>query len=346
MPDPHATRGLAGTAPKLAIGAAVVALVMSSLAVIVVVSRAGGGTAVAPIAPAGAGSGVPGVAPGSAKADDRAGAPALPPARRVAATDVVRLRREAVVLVRDASRTTGVRVTDEDLRKALDLGPDDVITAIAGRAIEREFDVLEAIFAVKSLRASTIHVDLLRDGHPVLARWTVDGDLRTARAPSPYDPGSYGGGAGPADPSGIFGVLGGSSGSSAGGTGGSLGPNPFLPATPDPLADTIKRIDDLHYEVPRATLDRVLAARSSYTALARALPSRRTPGVQLFGIRPGSLLAAVGILNGDVLRAINANAVTTADEVLDLLPQIQGDRVWRVDLYRRGKPVLITLTIK
>src|SRR6185436_17862667 len=102
--------------------AAVVALVMSSLAVIVVVSRGDGGSA-----PAGAGSGVASsgtassgtASSGSASAaKDPAAAPALPPARRVAAADIVRLRRESVALVRDVGRTVGVRVTDEDLRKA------------------------------------------------------------------------------------------------------------------------------------------------------------------------------------------------------------------------------------
>jgi S1-C subfamily serine protease len=358
MPDPHGTRSL-GTAPKLAIGAAVVALFMSVLAVIVVVTRDGsrdgsredGGTVSAPpdassgsastAAKAGAGAGA-GAGAAKAGADD----PALPPARRVAAADVMRLRRDAVALVRDAGRSVGVRVTDEELRKALDLGPDDVITAISGRSIEREFDVFEAIFSVRSLRASTVYVDLLRDGQPVLARWKVDGDLRTARLPDPSGTrgvlGSLGGGLG-----GLGGLGGGSgTGGSLGGTGGSLGGNPFLPVPTDPLIDTIKRIDDLHYEVPRSTIQRVLASRSAYAGIARALTARRTTGLQLFGVRPGTLLTAVGIASGDIVRAINANAVTSVDEVIDLLPQIQGDKEWRVDLDRRGKPVLLTIAIK
>lgn len=343
MPDPHGTRGL-GTAPKLAIGAAVVALFMSVLAVIVVMtrdpsrdgardlsrdgSREGGAAGAAP----GAGSGSAGAAAKAGAGKSGADDPALPPARRVAAADIMRLRREVVALVRDAGRSVGVRVTDEELRQALDLGPDDVITAISGRSIERDFDVFEAIFSVRSLRASTVYVDLLRDGRPVLARWKVDGDLRAARPPDSTGTG------------GTLGSIGGIGG--FGGTGGTLGPNPFLPAPTDPLVDTIKRIDDLHYEVPRSTIQRALASRSAYAGIARALTARRTAGLQLFGVRPGTLLTAVGIASGDIIRAINANAVTSVDEVLDLLPQIQGDKEWRVDIDRRGKPVLITIAIK
>src|SRR6187402_1614022 len=187
MPDVHGPGGLGGRAPKIAIGAAIAAVLMSLLAVIVVATRGAGAPAAA------AGAGAPGEgAPGEAGA----GAAAVPPpgARRIAASDVLRLRREIVTLARDAGRPLGVRITDEDARRALDLGPDDVITAISGRAIEREHDVADALLAVKRLRASTVYVELLRDGEPLLVRWQVDGDLQTARAPD--DPRGLGIGAG------------------------------------------------------------------------------------------------------------------------------------------------------
>lgn len=319
--------GLAGKAPKIAIGAAALALLMSTLAVIVVATRSGD-----PDGPAGSsGAGRAASAAGrAAGASDSA----QPDARRVAAADVVRLRREAVVLVRDAGKVLGVRVSDDDLRRALDLGPDDVITALSGRAIERELDVHDAMFALRRLRASTVYVELLRDGQPALVRWTVDGDLQAARAPDPFDL-----------PGGTAGVLGGS-GSLGRGSFGILGGVGVPPPAPDPLADTIKRLDDHSFEVPRATIDRVLASTSAYAGIARALPARRTAGLQLFGIRPGSLLTAIGIRNGDTVRALNGNAVGSVDEVAELLPQIKDAKEWRIDLDRYGRPVLITIAIK
>lgn len=338
MADVHGTAsGLAGKAPKIAIGAAALALLMSTLAVIVVATRGGD-----PDGPAGSrGAGRAASAAGHAGG---ASDPAQAGARRVAAADVVRLRREAVVLVRDAGKVLGVRVTDDDLRRALDLGPDDVITALSGRAIERELDVHDAMFALRRLRASTVYVELLRDGQPALVRWQVDGDLQAARAPDPFDL-----------PGGTAGVLGGGLGGSGslGGSGG-LGRGSFgilggvgvPPPAPDPLADTIKRLDDHSFEVPRATIDRVLASASAYAGIARALPARRTAGLQLFGIRPGSLLTGIGIRNGDTVRALNGNAVGSVDEVAELLPQIKDAREWRIDLDRYGRPVLITIAIK
>lgn len=325
MADVHGPKGLAGSAPKIALGAALAAVLMSLLAVIVVVSREG--SASSPNANANAKP--------SAEPPPPPPPPPPPEARRVAAAELVKLRRGAVSVARDAGKVIGVRVDDEDVRAALGLSPDDVITALSGRAIEREFDVLEVMFALQRMRVSSVYAELLRDGKPVLVRWRVDGDLQAARGPDPFDPrgtlGSLGSG---------LGSLGGRSS-----TGGVLGPDPFAPVR-DPLADTIKKVDDLHYEVPRATVERVFASPSAYRTLARTLRARRATGFQLFGVRPGSILSALGISSGDTIRAINGNAVGSPDEVVELYPQIKDASEWRVDLDRRGKPVLLTIVIK
>ena len=301
-----------GIAPKFAIVAAIVAVLMSLLAVIVVVSR-GGGDAPA-VAVGSASEAAPKVAPKPAPSD-----PPPEESRRVAAWDVVRLRREVVTPAYDAGKMIGVKVTDDELRRDLDLLRDDVITAISGRAIEHEFDVLEAMVALKRLRPSTVFIELLRGGKPVLIRWKLDDDLQMAQ---------------PRDPLGGLGSLGGNPF------------NPFDPQVGDPLADTIRRIDDLHYEVPRATVERVFASRSTYARVARTMPSHRGAGFLVYSVRAGTLVTAIGISNGDTIRAINGNAVSSIDEVIDLYPQIKDAAEWRIDVDRRNRSVLITIAIK
>lgn len=92
------------------------------------------------------------------------------------AADITKLKRDVVEKVPD-----GVRLKDEGLRDALGLEAGDVVTAIGGRVIKREFDVYDAVLGLSMMDASIVYVELRRDDEPILVRWKVDGDLRAAR---------------------------------------------------------------------------------------------------------------------------------------------------------------------
>src|SRR5688572_23084206 len=110
--EPHRARG-----QDVAIGAAAFALVLSLIAVIVVGVR------------------------GTKSSDDSI----RTIESTVAATDVVKLKREAVENASDsAGKVLGVKVTDEAVRKALGLDATDIITAVSGRVLKREYDVYDA----------------------------------------------------------------------------------------------------------------------------------------------------------------------------------------------------------
>ena len=105
MSEPDAPR----TMRLVAVGAALLALVFTLIAVIVVLTRDGGPSQA------------------SAKAD----APFAD--HNVQATDVVRLQRNDVELVIAHGTTNGLRVKDAALAKSLGLEPDDVIVSLSGK---------------------------------------------------------------------------------------------------------------------------------------------------------------------------------------------------------------------
>jgi type II secretory pathway component PulC len=139
----------------VAVGAAVLALLFTLVAVIVVVTRDG--------EPAQAAKVEPHFVDHVAKADD-----------------VVRLRSDVEVVVEQGA-TKGLRVKDPELAKSLGLVDGDVITALSGKLLTRETDSHEVILKMSLMSATTIYVEITRKGKPVLLRWKLDGDLRQAR---------------------------------------------------------------------------------------------------------------------------------------------------------------------
>lgn len=149
--------------PAIAIGMAILAVVLAVVAVIVTATR--GGDAPTEIA--------------------KPAVPAPPVAKKIAALDVAELERDGVEPVSEAGAVIGVKVTDPGLRGALGLEAADVITSISGRAIRRQFDVYDVLVGATMMNATALFVEVQRDGAAVLVRWDLDGDLREARRNRP-----------------------------------------------------------------------------------------------------------------------------------------------------------------
>jgi type II secretory pathway component PulC len=245
--------------------------------------------------------------------------------KMVDAGDVTKLKRDVVERVTDDhGNVLGVKMKDESLRAALGLEPGDVITAIGGRAIKREFDVYDAVLGMSMMDASIVYVDVLREKKPTLVRWRLDGDLRSARRDPIARPRPLPGG---------------------------VSPNPFLNPTTanDPLVDTVRKLDDLNYEVPRTTIDLILANPDFYARQARLVPSVHgsVDGFKLYAIQPGSLWAAIGVMNGDTLHAINGTELTSPDKALELFQKIRDANEIKLDVIRRGGSTeTITVAVK
>jgi S1-C subfamily serine protease len=283
--------------PMIAMGFAVVALITAFAAVIVVVRR--------------------GATPPPAAAEAPVGE------RRVAATDVVKLHRNGVDLVVEGGQPRGVRVKDPELARTLGLAPGDVITAMSGRPIVREFDVYEAVFNTGMMGATTLYIELIHDKKPTLVRWKLDGDLRSAR----YSFDAFGS----APPSVATAAA------------------SVVPPDPDPLLDTIEKVDDTHVTVPRAIIDKLLANPMSFATSVRAVPAVKNgkpDGFKLYAIRPSSLFARLGFENGDTINAINGHELTSADKVLETYTKLRTASELAIDLTRRGHNMSLEISIK
>jgi len=294
-----------GRTPVIAVSLAVVALITVMIAVIVVATRGVSKTATAeppPITERG------------------------PLKHRVQATDVIKLDRDTLASTTHANGTPGVKVTDVELRTVLALGPTDVITAISGRPIKRQFDVYDALLGASMMNATALYVEMIRDDNVVLVQWELDGDLRAART----------GSRAPIRTGGLF---------------PSTSSSPAFPSAqiaPDPLIDTIKKLDDFTYEIPRSTVDAVLGNPAAIARSARVVPALRMGqphGFKIYAVRPRSFYAAIGLNNGDTVTALNGYPLTTAAAALDLYGKLKGVDSLRIDLDRRGHPEVVKITV-
>lgn len=288
--------------PLVATGFAVVAIVVALIAAVTVIRRD----------------------EPTAVADKRA--PAVPALleRRVQASDVIKLRDQAELVV-EAGQTKGMRVTDPALAQALGLEDGDVIIAFSGRELVRSSDLRDAIMRTRDV--TTLYIEIVRASTPALLRWQLDGDIARARIDS---------------------LRLGSTPPSAGVIGGPLAPDPVTPDPSDPRLDTIEQIDDGHFRVPRATVDAWIANPMAISRGARVVPSvknGKANGFKLYAIRPSSVYARLGLMNGDTLQAINGYALESPDDALEAYTNIRAASTITVELTRRGRPVTLTYEI-
>jgi S1-C subfamily serine protease len=212
----------------------------------------------------------------------------------------------------------GVRIRDAELAHALGLEPTDVITSLSGHRLARDFDMYVAISALTTNDATTAYVELAGGS---LVRWRLQGDLH----PLPASSGTAGS---TSSSSPLFG----------------MGSDPD-----DALLATIRKIDDSHYSVPRATIDSLLADPMKASRSARVVPAIKNGkpvGFKLYAIRPSSIIGKLGFQNGDTILAINGYELTSPDKALEIYTKLKSVDSLTFDIERRGSPVMETITVR
>jgi general secretion pathway protein C len=119
------------------------------------------------------------------------------------------------------------------------------------------------------------------------------------------------------------------------------------PAAPaDPLAAEldkgIKKIGEHNYEVQRSTLDSLLGNMGALAKGARIVPETKdgkSAGFRLFSIRPDGPFAKIGLLNGDVVSAINGLEMNSPDQALLAYTKLKTANHLSVAIERNGHKI-------
>ncbi len=117
----------------------------------------------------------------------------------------------------------------------------------------------------------------------------------------------------------------------------------------DPLLDTVRKIDDTHYEIPHSSVDRVLANPADFAKGARVVPAIKDghpDGLKLYAIRPNSIYAVLGFNNGDTIRSVNGFELDDPAKALEIYSKVRDATSLEFELIRRGLPAVISISIK
>jgi general secretion pathway protein C len=114
----------------------------------------------------------------------------------------------------------------------------------------------------------------------------------------------------------------------------------------DPLAAEldkgVKKVGEHNYEVQRSTLDSLLGNMGALAKGARIVPETRDgkpAGFRLFSIRPDGPFAKIGLMNGDVVSAINGLEMNSPDQALLAYTKLKTANHLSVAIERNGQKV-------
>jgi general secretion pathway protein C len=112
-----------------------------------------------------------------------------------------------------------------------------------------------------------------------------------------------------------------------------LGPPTIQRANPRMAARRGARRSDTGMAIPRETVDQSLRDPSTLLTQARVLPKfedGQMVGLQVNGIKPGSLFEELGIQEGDVITQFNGIAISSPDESARIFSELASAQQFNV----------------
>lgn len=120
-------------------------------------------------------------------------------------------------------------------------------------------------------------------------------------------------------------------------------------AVPPEIAKGIVRVSANEFNVDRGVVDRILENQSDLMRQARIVPEQengKVVGIRLFGVRPDTLLGALGMENGDRLQTINGFDMASPEKALEAYARLRTADHLTVQVNRRGQNTNLDFNIK
>lgn len=119
-------------------------------------------------------------------------------------------------------------------------------------------------------------------------------------------------------------------------------------AMPPEIAEKIHKVSDTQFDVDRSVIGTIMEKQGELFRTIRISPSRDADGagLKMGGIKPGSVLGSLGLVNGDKLMTINGFEMSDPTKALEAYARLQSADKIAVKVVRGGKPMTIDINMR
>ena len=115
------------------------------------------------------------------------------------------------------------------------------------------------------------------------------------------------------------------------------------------IAEGIEKVNDTNYNISRSMLNKVLDNAGRLIGIAAVAPKMEggsSVGMEIRGIRSGTLLTKLGIKNGDILEAVNGQSLTSTDAALGAYTTLRTSDKFNLSIRRKGESMIINYNLQ
>jgi general secretion pathway protein C len=115
------------------------------------------------------------------------------------------------------------------------------------------------------------------------------------------------------------------------------------------LTEGIEKINDTNFNLSRVMLNKVLDNAGRLIGIAAVAPkieNGQSVGMEIQGIRPGTLLTKLGLQNGDILESVNGQPLSSPDAALGAYTTLRTADKFNLSVRRNGQSMMINYNLQ
>lgn len=111
----------------------------------------------------------------------------------------------------------------------------------------------------------------------------------------------------------------------------------------------VKQVSDSEYVIAEEEVEGALANINQLLTQIRVVPNfqdGKADGFKVFAIKPDSIFAKVGLKNGDVIRKVNGQDISSPEKAFGLFQELRNEKNLTVEISRRGQTESLSYEIR